>query len=316
MPAPSRIRTLTYRRAVWSGGPAPFSLHDFVRKASEIPDTQARTFSYKGTYLTGIAWRKQAGRTFGHIAQWDKDAPTSTVRDPSPRLLEAETLEQPPPAGQQYVGGDILFLATGNHLLICPSGAREAVIGYYLEEVAAFLGLSEFSRCSLEPVADLNKVKLIKQEGVKSLRLDSTLYEATMVYEDDQLNERRPSRAILTSIGKTLRDLLVEEANLPEIARDENLTIKLEISYDSRRRGGELGRARIEELAREVIEQEEDEGGFRIITGEGKTIRSTSLSIRQSVPLAVSGNTVQREAAWDALLEFHQELLRSGALET
>lgn len=313
---PTRIRTLTYRRAVWSGS-APWSLREFVRLISELPHTEARTFPYKGEFLTGVAWKNETGKTYGHIVQWAKDRATSTVEDPSPVLLETHTAEFPPPEGKQYVGGDITFLATGNHLLLCPSGAREAVVNYYLQAAADQLGFGiQYGRCNLEPVADIDKVGLIQREGVKSIRLDSSLYEATMLYEEEQREKESPRTVIFRNLGKALKDLLATDLGLPDITDKENVNVKLEISYDSRKKGGGLGRQRMEELAREVVEEEEDDGGFRIVTNEGKMIRGDSLNIKYTLPVEASGNTVYRGAAWRALSDFYDRLRQSGALET
>lgn len=313
---PTRTRTLAYRRGVWSC-PAPWNLRGFVRLVSNLPNTAARTFPYKGEFLTGVAWKNETGKTYGHVVQWAKDRATSTVEDPSPVLVETDTAELPPPEGKQYVGGDIMFLATGDHLLLCPSGAREAVIHYYLQAAADSLGFGDkYGCCSLEAVADIDKVRLIQREGVKSIRLDSSLYEATMLYEEERRERESPKTVIFRNLGRVLKNLLAEDLGLPEITDKENVNVKLEISYDSRKKGGELGKQRIKELAREVVEEEEDEGGFRIVTTEGKMIRAESLNMKYSLPLQASGNTVYRGAAWEALGDFYDRLRQSGALET
>jgi hypothetical protein len=206
-----------------------------------------------------------------------------------------------------------MFLVAGDHVVLCPSGAREAVVGAYLENASEKLGLSWASNCTLESVADVSKLRLIRNEGVKRIRLDASLYEATLAYEDAQ-ETATVRQSVIGHLGEAIRDYFRADPRLAEVGEGENITVRVEISYDRRRKGGAVGQRRMETMARKLIN--DDEEGFQIVTREDKVIQPNELKIRQVLPLEGFGNTVSREAAWVALGEFYRELRTSGALET
>lgn len=114
-------------------------------------------------------------------------------------------------------------------------------------------------------------------------------------------------------LGESIRDLFRDDPRLADIGEKENITVRVEISYDRRKKGGAVGQQRMENLARHLIDDKEE--GFRIVTREDKIIQPHELRIQQVLPLESFGNTVKREAAWGALEEFFSELRTTGALE-
>ncbi len=307
-------RTLTYRRAVWSRREANQNLESHVRLIHQrLQSTQDRTFSYAEGEISGLTWVERQNVILVHVAQYVPRESTSLVPLPSTTDRSSNTIELPPPGNTNFLRGDIMFLVAGDHIVFCPSGAREAVVGAYLEAASEKLGLSWASNCTLESVADISKLRLIRTEGVKRIRLDASLYEATLAYEDAQ-ETTTVRQSVIGHLGEAIRDYFSTDPRLSEIGEGENITVRVEISYDRRKKGGAVGERRMETMARKLIN--DDEEGFQIITREDKVIQPNELKIRQVLPLIVFGNTVDREAAWVALTEFYRELRTSGALET
>jgi hypothetical protein len=104
------------------------------------------------------------------------------------------------------------------------------------------------------------------------------------------------------------------DQSLQEIQEAENLTVRLEISFDARKKGGEVGRKRIEKTADKLIADDEEQG-FKIVTGSGKTLSATQIRVSEKTVLPAHGKSVIRTAAWSKLSEYLQELKASGILE-
>lgn len=305
-------RTLTYRRAVWTDSEGA-NLQQFVdRIHSGLPQTASRVFDYKGSEIQGLAYKKRNGLSLVHVAQYNRGRSASLVPRPSKRP-SLDTSELPPPSDSEFLHGDIMFLVKGDHVLICPSGAREAVIGAYLEATSEKLGFGSWvSRCALEPVANLPQVRLIHNEGVKKIRLNASLYEASMAYEDEKQGEVRT--VLFGKMGEAVHELFRRDPRLSDIGDSENISVRLVISYDRRRKGGKLGQERMESMAHHLID--ENAKDFQIITNDDKVIEPGELKIRQPLALPVYGSSIHRDAAWVALEEFFKELEASGAIET
>lgn len=165
---PDIKRTLTYRRAIWTSRTANRKLEDYVRLIHQrLKTTETRTFEYSEGQIQGLAWQPRNGLVLVHVAQYVPRGSTSLVPLPSTEPA-SDTRELAPPGNTNFLRGDIMFLVAGDHLLMCPSGAREAVIGAYLESASEKLDLGSWAaQCSLEPVADISKIRLIRTEGVK-----------------------------------------------------------------------------------------------------------------------------------------------------
>lgn len=304
------IRTLTYRRAAWLDNPV-HTLEDYVIQVhTQLSATRDRSFDYSGDKLIGMAWEQAEGVVLVHIAQYDPEASMSVIPNPSQKP-SAEPTEVAPPTGNEFLRGDIFTLIKEDDILICPSGAREAVIPYFLERASERMGQRSFeARCKIKPVANLPKLRLLQDEGVRRIHLDSTLYAATYDLMIEQSSVRGKFLAVL---AKAIKDHFSKDQSLREIGVRENIKIGLDLSFDGRRRGGEIGQRRLQELAENLIEQGE-EGGFFIETREGKLVKAEELKVNRKAKLATFGNSIDREAAWRSLIEFYLDLKSQGAL--
>lgn len=307
-----KTRTMFYRRVAWANG-AHGNLERHLRDAHNLlGTTQQRTFAHGDGELQGLAC--DAGQ-FGlcvHIASYVPHQPTSLVPFPS-KAKSRDTSQEPPPPEHNYLEGDIFFVLSGNHLVLCPSGARESVAMSYIDHVLRKVGEDKLiTRFSIEPVANIDKVKLLKSEGVKKIALNASLYEATMDY-----TERTTTKmTLLNGIAEEFVALFAEDKNrkLREIDELENLSVKVEISFDARKRGGEVGRERLEAAASRLLDDDEAEG-FTIVTGDDKRLTADEVRINQKVSLPAHGNSVSRHEAWSSLAGYLEDLKVSGTLQ-
>lgn len=300
-----------YRRASWLDGPGNIQKH---LKAAHVTltSTDSRTFVHGEGEIQGLAFSEKDNYLLFHVAYYVPHQPTSLVPFPS-KAKSKETSQQPPPDEHNYMEGDIFFLVRENHLVLCPSGASESVAVSYINHALRKTGNEKLlTKFSIEPIADVDKIKLLHREGVKKVLLESSLYEATEEY-----NERTTTKMkLMNGVAQEVLALFAKDNNksLQEIHEAENLMVRLEISFDSRKRGGEIGRKRIEKTADKLIADDEDQG-FKIVTGSGKTLSATQIRVSEKALLPAHGKSVMRNAAWTRLSEYLAELKASGILE-
>ena len=312
-------RTVTYRRASWDPPSQETLQHVVKRIHRRLDTTAARTFHYQNGLISGLAWEERDGVFLGHVAQYSPDQPTSLVPKAAQKPT-ANTSPLSPPSGQEFLDGDLMFLLWQDHLLLCLSGAREPVLSHYLELGAQKIGMPSLATaCSLEPVANLDKFRLIRTEGIKKIRLEESLSEAAYV----ELDEATPSsdrglrglrNRIMASIAEAWETYFEEDKDLQEIGERENINVKLDLVYDRRRKGGDLGMRRMEATGAALIQQEHE--GFKIVTGSEKTIESGELKISRKVDIQPFGSSIDRNDAWKALLETFYDLRSEGVFDS
>ena len=308
-----KVRTVFYRRVAWIDEQANDSLEEYLKRAhNSLQTTSDRTFPYSDGEIQGLIVEPSKEGLFFHLALYTPHQPTSLVPFPS-KAKSKEISPKSPPKKHNYMEGDIFFIISRNHIVLCPSGARESVAISYINYTLSKIGQEDLiSQFSIEPVAKIDKVKLIQQEGVKKVALNASLYEATVEYA-----ERKTTKmSILNGVAEEILALFGQDKNpeLRNINDMENLSVKLEISFDSRKKGGELGRKRLDKTANMLIYDNEDQG-FSIITGSGKRLTADEIRISDKVKLTPYGNSVFRVDVRRALSEYLADLKDSGMLE-
>ncbi len=76
----------------------------------------------------------------------------------------------------------------------------------------------------------------------------------------------------------------------------------------------EVAKSALNELAEEVLEDEESDG-FVIHLRDGATIKPSEVSVRKQVRLESVANSVSVYQAWDAMETYMAELQENGQLE-
>ena len=304
-------RTLFYRRASWIEGTDNVQKH--LKLAHDnLTTTDQRTFTHGEGEIQGMAISERDNSLLLHVAYYVPHQNTSLVPFPS-KSKSKDISQHPPPDEHNFMEGDVFFLVHGNHIVLCPSGASESTAVSYINHILRKAGKEKLiSMFSIEPIADVDKVKLLHHEGVKKVFLESSLYEATEEYVERKTTKMK----LMNSFAKELVALFAEDndQSLQDIQEAENLTVRLEISFDARKKGGEIGRKRIEKTADKLIGDDEDQG-FKIITGSGKTLTATQIRVSEKVQLQAHGKSVLRADVWANLSDYLSELKASGILE-
>ena len=207
------------------------------------------------------------------------------------------------------MNGDVFALLRGNDVILCNSGAREGAAKAYLAAVLVRGGVEDVFE--LEQVADVNKVEMVQREGVKSIRLATSVYKATQ----DRLTRETKKTNFMGEIAEEFLRLYADRQGMgsDELAEYENLQVKLEISFDSRRSGGVVAAEKLDAAANSLFNEEDT--GFVITTKEGNTLTSEDIKVKKSAELADHGNSVSCSQAWSAMMEYYRELHDSGVIE-
>lgn len=121
----------------------------------------------------------------------------------------------------------------------------------------------------------------------------------------------------MNDIAKEVLALITKDKGVPDdqIKEMENLSVKLEISYDSRKKGGIIGRNYLGNTANTIISEGEENDGFSIVTGGGTTVTADEIRISEKVKLTPHGNSVFKTDVRKALENYLTDLEDSGMLE-
>ena len=88
------------------------------------------------------------------------------------------------------------------------------------------------------------------------------------------------------------------------------------LRVDGRSKSGiHLGQQTLTELAKNIIESQEEDDDYVIFLKSGEKIKPSEIILRRSVDLESEGKTVKRDAAFAALLEYYINLADTGQLE-
>ena len=301
---PEKSRKLTYRRASWSQNHGK-TLQQFLDEAHvKYKATQERVFDYGDGKIQGMSFVKRGDCSCGHIAFYVPNQPTCLVPDASP-ANDLDTSTQEPPQGHSYLDGDIFYVAREDDLVVCASSLRESALLNYLSSILD-LYCEEFTPkdIAISAVADIDQIKLLKREGVAKIVINSTLYSASINYLERKLQKQGFSRRIQAiAEAALLQDHHLDASQLYEEA---NLSMRVEISMDRRKRGL-ASQQSITETATSLLNDPEADD-VTIITNSGSKVRASSIAVSKSVRLPANGDSVSKHPTWTALIEYLNDL--------
>ena len=311
-----------YRRAKWQGQ-EKVTLETILIDAHTTLDTVGkRTFSVSsGSEIRGASYKNDNG-LYLQVASYVPGDSTSII-DKSKRSKQSNVTAQAAPDGKDYLDGEVFVYIKGNHVILCPSGIRESVLETYVWHVLrAFERKDIASSFELDKVAKTNKLRMIKDEGVKEIDLKTSLYEASLIHLDK--NNPKVS-GWKKAVANQLSALFGKDKDLKEIKDKENLNVNISLKYDgaeARKHSkdpdfGIAGKKRLEKTAEQVISEfeQENENGFTIITGAGNTITSEEIRVSDSFRVETLGKSLSKSSTWSKLKEYHDRLNSDGVFK-
>ncbi len=216
---------------------------------------------------------------------------------------------QPPPENE-FMDGDAFLYVRGDHVVLCTTALRDGSIRSFLHE---FFRKSKIrhdaDQFDLMKVANLDKIKVMRSQGVKEIEVRATMFAATAAY-NKRLDQ---AQGMLGAVAKHFKKILGK----PNDVTEDSLRIFVTIKTDNRfTKNLSLGEKNIEFVAEKIINEHQDDDDFVIHTQSGQRITPTEIYVRSNVHVQRKGKSVDRDKAWIELKKFYDVLTSSGAIET
>jgi len=311
-----------YRRAKWNDQ-GKQSLEVFLIEAHKTLDTVGkRTFkASSGTEIRGASLKDNHG-LYLQIASYVPGEATSII-DKNKLNTQSSITAQSAPEGKDYLDGEVFVYIKDNHVILCPSGARETVVEAYILHILNAVENKDIAKSfELDKVAKTDKLRMIKDEGVKEIDLNTSLYEASLIHMDK--NNPKVSD-FKKSLANHFSAIFSKDMDLKDITEKENLNVKVTIKLDgmeARRNSkdlefGKIGKQRLERTAEQVIAEfdGENQNGFVIVTGAGNRITSDEIRVSDSFRIETLGKSLKKSATWTKLKEYHDRLDADGVFK-
>jgi hypothetical protein len=306
-----REKTVSYRRAEWlNDEPSSVNLGMCIKQAADkLKTVDERTIvRANGQHVRLVSLKPSKG---GHLLHFTADTPGEAASIVPKKAIAADEIHvgiAAPPADAEFMDGDAFLYVNRNDVCFCATGLRDSTVRLVLQDFFKLSGIrKDATQFDLLKIADVNKVKLLQSQGVAEIELRSTLSEATVNYN----RRKHQPQSIVGAAAKHARAVLGKEHDVTNDA----LRVMLVIRMDRRRKGITLGEKRLKTLATNIIQNQEDDDEYTIVTKGGQRIGPKEILMRSTVMIDSIGKSVQRDKAWKELQAFFEVLSSSGALE-
>lgn len=309
MATEKRLKTMSYRRSVFLSPGGSNTLESMITSArshlgagrkfpaeNERPAIEERHYDFKA----GVGH-------FIHIVAFTPGEEATIV----PHGHSGDLATTPPPVDADFMDGDIMAIISGNDVVLCSNSLHDKQLERFLVKYLDLAGLNGPDQIfELSKIANVNRIKMIHDQGVKEIQFDASLFEASFLHVEQETIRRK----LTGSIMNEFRALLFKDDEEVDLEETENLTVKLVLTYDKRKKGADFGRKKLEMMADRAYT--EDDEGIKIVTYNGDTVSASDITLKKSVSINKHGKTVWYADAWKEIELYYQELKAGGFLET
>lgn len=310
--ATKKDKSLSYRRALWlNADPKSITLVSCIKQSTtKLGTVEERTVERDNGQRVRLSAMKvdSKGGVSLHLTVHMPGEEASVVPEKVAAESEIEVSTTAAPSGAEFMDGDAFLYVNGNDVCMCTTGMSDGAIQYFLQQLFKAAQIrGDATQFSLEKISDVNKIKLIQQQGIKEIEIRGMLYQATLSF-----NRRKDQpHSIIGAAAKQIRHVLGSDHDVNSDALQVGLTVKT----DRRRTGLKLGERRVEALAKDIIRHQESDDDFVIVTKENQRIGPKEIFMKSTVAIDSKGKSVERDKAWRELSRFYQALDNAGALE-
>ncbi|PKG73158.1 hypothetical protein CXF86_19095 [Shewanella sp. GutCb] len=319
----TKNKSLYYRRANFGILTAQNTLQKMLINCLDATETVgSRTFAGgQGTEIRCSNEKDDSKGLYLQITTYTPGQATSTIEKDRKRKLSIVD-EEDAPIGKDFVDGEGFVFVNGNNIIICMSNARESLISKYFKALLESQNyVQEATNLELEIVANIDRLKMIKKEGVKEFTLGCSLYDASL---QRLRNKDSHISSVLGKIVDQFESVFSNDDTLKDIDDKENLDIKVSISFDGMAARtkenkkiegyGESGKARLLASAESLL-NDEDAPEFTIVTGNGNVITPELIRVSDTKKINTLGKSLMKGDAWSKLYLYYSELKADGILE-
>jgi hypothetical protein len=294
----------------------------------KLDSTVARTFSASNNkQLVGMKLSFDKAKlskgdehcTLFSVGLYEEGASANTILKPTDSQIELEASTHDAPTHQEYLDGKGFVCLYGNHIVISPTDSlRVGTINGFIVSLIFKGGFKqEAGALDIQQIANIDNYRTIKNEGVKNITINSSVYLSTVNYLERHKSNFTPSSRIqkITLLAKSWMDALRDDDTDEEICDSENLNARIVISHDARSstNASDVGGSRIKDTALSLIET--DLAGYVIVTKTGKKLTHEEIVLKSTVKVTAHGKSVRREEMWGKLLKSIEQYDKDGILE-
>lgn len=312
MASDKKMKTLYYLRARRDGN--PFDLQALIARVRRRKNNCGATeIELGGGDVVRIQHYSPAGgRLRLHLSRYVPGVLASTLQ---PKVSSAEDDEgtQAPPRGREFKEGDCFLLIKNHHVLYCGHGISKEKAALYLLQLFRTANLhDESSGFDLVPASNLDKLKLIQEHGVKSIRLAVSAFDLSL----PETSRKNWISKSFGKIGDELSALVRRDQSIAEQKAMEDLIVNVEVRLDGNTRAIQGSQDFIEDLAETVLEDDDTPiSDFLIVTQDGERITSGAIRLQTKVSVETKDNSVSHNSVWAELGTYFDQISQGNLLE-
>jgi hypothetical protein len=246
----------------------------------------------------------------GYFLHLTVDTPgeyASVVPKAATGTTEIRVATIPPPNDAEFMDGDAFLYVRRNDICLCMTTIRTGAVRDFFDRFFEAAGIRRDARdFHLVNALDPDKVALLMRKGVEAIDLKGTLHTASVLYA------KRKTQAVgIFDVARKHFNALIGS---PHDVGADGIRAQVILKADKRRSGFAVGYKKLERIAISIIENQEDDDDYSIITKDKQKIKPREIILHSHVELDSIGKSVDREQAWEALLRYYNELETSGHL--
>ncbi len=323
----SQVKNFTYSRANFGMLEQPNSLETDLRTAHALYNLpEERIFVYSSMSLKGYKFEALDNGVLIHAVVYEAGMPASIINNETGDV-DAEVTTHDSPNNKDYLQKEVFAYISGNDVVICTHNTRESTFLAYCKFMLSKVDAIEAAEnLMIEKIGDINKLALIRKEGIKKINLNVSLYKASRDYIESQQGGAHVNKVkkLLAGIGNDIAMLFSADDD-HNVAEDENLNISLSMSFDGKEARsnlavpefGETGKSTLLKTAENVLDAEENDffDGFEIVTSKDKSIKYNSIKVQGKYRVKTVGTSLFRVDVWTKLEAYYNEIKGNGTLE-
>lgn len=291
----------------------PVDIESALKRAREkqpnVGDTEIES-------ADGEVLRIQRGLPLGnpnfiHIVKYAPGelAPTIERRVEKPEGIEDA---QEAPTGKEFKDGECYIMVKRSNVLFLGHGVTSQRAESYLRELFTTCHfMKKIRKFEMEPVANIDIVKLMQDQGVKSIKLSSCLYDLEVPDID--------RNTIFSKLKGYIKDQLMaaiqKDDSYAELKAAEDLIVNLELKLDGNTRAAPDAKDFIDNLANTAVDDENLLSGFIIETRNGVPISPTEVRLHQKTNFTIDNKSLSFISVQNAMKDYMTNLSELNLLE-
>lgn len=207
----------------------------------------------------------------------------------------------PPPDNADFLDGELMALVSDETIIVCRLGLYEGALNSYVQLLGPKAGLDkEDAHFIFKNRTDIDKLKMIQDDGVASIRFEGAANQASVDYAT-----AGTSGFIDTLVGSVWDEIQALTYADKKTTRDtENLKVEVYLKFD-KRSGTAIDQEEIKEVAEQIADADD---GFEIMTLSGRRITPIDVLLNKKINVKRYGKSVAFNEVFAEMLKYYGEL--------